>query len=145
MKKITFVLILLACIATTRATPESDLLALVTQMIEGRDTSVIEKIFDPKDNDPAKNESNFMFFQLMMVQGVSNIEFTPIPDSIRAELDKPIQRKGKEYSIWPKPYKFLNITLKDAGIKGTLVQARGFMVGDNDGRLWLASYKEIKK
>lgn len=131
------------CFADTAQ--EKALLDRINTMIAQRDPSQIHSL---KKSPPVSMEEAVMdenFAQLMMVQGVKEMKFIDIFPVIAAKAEKVVEKNGKKYVIDVKPYKMLEIDLKDANLKGTYNGGRAVLVGEaEDDRLWIAGLKEVK-
>lgn len=143
--RITFIILIgLFCPAFLQANEksEADLIALVRKVEASGSLASLSEVYLSEDAPPSMSMSTHKNFEAIITRGIERIGFIEIFPMMKERASKPMTIEGKEYSINVVPYKMLEVIYSkkiEGGSSGFSV-----IVGEKDGRLWIAGLTEKK-
>lgn len=121
---------------------EADLIALVRKIEASGSLAPLSEVYLSADAPLSMSMSIHKNFEAIITRGIERIGFIEIFPMMKERASKPMTIEGKEYSINVAPYKMLEVIYAkkiEGGSSGFSV-----IVGEKEGRLWIAGLKEKK-
>jgi hypothetical protein len=121
---------------------EAAFLDQIQDIVKSGSLKSLSEIYQPGDSPQREVLEVNQSFEALISRGLESAELIEIFPMMKESLLKPMQMDGKSFTLNVKPYKMIELKFKtkiEGGSSGfTLV------VGERDGRLWIAGFNEQK-